>query len=475
MPHDSVRLSFDWHYEISKVANREGVIDSTTFYLAYFYPRVSVYDDYSGWDTFNWNDQLEFYNDFNDYDVSVTVPPGYLVWGTGGLLNAAEVLQPTYSQRYNASLTSDQTIHVATSAELAGRGVTAQQASNTWRFRAGNVPDVTYAISNHYNWDAASVVVDTAARRRVSVQAAYDDSATDFRYMAQFTRDALAWFSYNWPGVAYPYEKMTVFRGDADMEYPMMVNDGSNQDSAFSRFVANHEIAHTYFPFYMGINETRYTFMDEGWATALEYLIGVPQMGQHKTDSSFKAFRVRGWANSNNIAADIPIFLPNITGDAGYGRPALSYLALKDLLGDDVFRKGLHAYMDRWHSKHPIPWDFFNTFNDVTGSNLNWFWNSWFFEPTYIDLALNRVTKSRGGYTVAIDNIGGIPAPVDLMLTYADGSTSTVHKTPAIWKNNLKQATITLSPSKSIQRLELNGGIWMDADTTNNVWPKPAK
>jgi hypothetical protein len=467
-PHDSVRLSFDWHYEVSKRANREGMIDSTTYYLAYFYPRVSVYDDYSGWDTFNFNDNLEFYNDFNDYDVSVTVPARYIVWGTGGLLNAGEVLQPAYAQRYNASLTSDETIHVATSAELAAGGVTAQQASNTWRFRAANVTDVTYAISDHFNWDAASVIVDTAAHRRVSVQAAYNDSAADFRYMVQFTRDALAWFSYNWPGVAYPYEKMTVVRGDADMEYPMMVNDGSNRDTTESRFVVNHEAAHTYFPFYMGINETRYTFMDEGWATALEYLIGLPQNGPVKNDSAFKAFRVRGWTNSGDVAADIPIISPNATGNTGYGRPALGYLALKDLLGDDVFRKALHAYMDRWHSKHPIPWDFFNTFNNVTGSDLNWFWQSWFFDPSYIDLAISNVTKN----SVVIDNIGGMPAPVDLVVTYTDGATQRIHETPAIWKRNVKQATVSLPSGKPIRGVELNGGIWMDADTSNNVWPR---
>jgi len=200
-PHDSVRLSFDWHYEISKRANREGMIDSTTYYLAYFYPRVSVYDDYSGWDTFSFNDNLEFYNDFNDYDVAVTVPARYIVWGTGGLLNAAEVLQPEYAQRYNASLTSDQTIHVATSAELAAGGVTAQKASNTWRFRATNISDVTYAISDHFNWDAASVVVDTAAHRRVSVQAAYNDSAG---VTAEFNRNVLNVINTNLDGDLEP-------------------------------------------------------------------------------------------------------------------------------------------------------------------------------------------------------------------------------------------------------------------------------
>src|SRR5689334_3417374 len=108
LPHDSIHFSIAWHYEISKESNREGMIDSTTWYLAYFYPRVAVFDDYNGWDTMPFTDIQEFYSDFNDYNVAVTVPPNYVVWGTGTLLNAAEVLQPAILDRFNRSMTSDQ-------------------------------------------------------------------------------------------------------------------------------------------------------------------------------------------------------------------------------------------------------------------------------------------------------------------------------------------------------------------------------
>ena len=98
--------------------------------------------------------------------------------------------------------------------------------------------------------------------------------------------------------------------------------------------------------------------------------------------------------------------------------------------------------MDRWHGKHPIPWDFFNTFNDVTGKNLNWFWNNWFFTNGYIDLAVASVTKDRRRLRVVIDNIGGCAAPVDVELHFTDGTTQTVHETPAIWQANQRQATV---------------------------------
>jgi hypothetical protein len=95
MPHDSVKLNISWHYKLSnKPPSREGVIDSTSFYIAYFYPRVSVYDDYKGWDTQPHTGSLEFYNDFNDYSLEVTVPKNFIVWSTGTLQNPNEVLQP---------------------------------------------------------------------------------------------------------------------------------------------------------------------------------------------------------------------------------------------------------------------------------------------------------------------------------------------------------------------------------------------
>ena len=475
-PNDSVRLAFDWHFDISRVSGREGALDSTTFYLAYFYPRVAVYDDTNGWDTIEFTDAQEFYSDFNDYDVTVRVPANYVVWGTGTLTNAAEVLQPEPLRRYQASLTSDDVVHVATIADLRAKSVTVQQAMNAWRFTSENVPDVAFNVSDHYVWDAASTVVDDATRRRASVQSAYVDTAADFSHMVKFGQHALGWLSRNWPGVPYPYEKTTIVQGFADMEYPMMVNDSSNPDTTFTRFVAEHEIAHTWFPFYMGINESRYAFMDEGWATTFEYLINVADMGPAKATEFFNDFRVKGWITDPSPLEDLPIITPADVlrgvayGNNAYGKPALGYLAVKDLLGDAAFRTSLHAFIDRWHGKHPIPWDFFNTFNNTSGKNLNWFWNAWFFSNGYIDIGVSAARKTATGYTVTLANVGGMPAPVDLVVTYTDGTTETVHQTPAIWSPNVKQATVRLATRKTMKSIALDGGIWMDADATNDRW-----
>jgi hypothetical protein len=477
-PHDSVSLAIAWHYEISKEAGREGMLDSTTYYLAYFYPRVAVYDDYNGWDQMNFTDMQEFYSDFNDYDVTLHVPANYVVWGTGTLTNAPEVLQPGALARFEASFGSDSVIHVATRDQMTGHQVTAQQPMNAWHFTATNIPDVTFALGDHYDWDAASVTVDSTPRR-VSVQSAYNDTAADFHSMVRFGQHAIGWLSRNWPGVPYPYEKSTIVEGSADMEYPMMVNDGSEADTGFARLVVEHEIAHTYMPFYMGINETRYGFMDEGWATTFEYLIGQDDVGPARAAEFYRQFRVNGWIHDPSPLEDIAIITPEdgLTGGAygnnAYGKASLGYLAMKDLLGDALFRRCLRAYMDRWHGKHPIPWDFFYTFNDVSGKDLNWFWKAWYFENSYIDIALTGVKKVPGGYDVTLANIGGMPAPVDLRVTYAGGDSATVHETPAIWARDQEHTTVRLRTAKAIRSLTLDHGIWMDADVTNDSWSAP--
>ena len=469
-PHDSVKFAVAWHFPISKESGREGMIDPTTYFLAYFYPRVAVYDDYAGWDRLPFVDSKEFYNDFNDYTLRVQVPANYLVWATGTLQNSKQVLQPAAAKRLDKSMTSDAVLHIATAADLAKKSITAQQPMNTWVWTAKDISDVTFGLSDHYVWDAASVIVDAKAKRRASVQAAYADSTVDFRQSVKNAQYALGWFSNpaNWPGVAYPFPKMTAFQGFADMEYPMMVNDSPQKDPKFAQFVQDHEIAHTYFPFYMGINESRYAYMDEGWATTFELLIGRSENGQEAADKLYKMFRVNRWIHDAATAEDLPIITPSSElragyGNNAYGKPSLSYLALKDMLGDALFKKALHEYMDRWHGKHPIPWDYFNSMSNASGQDLTWFFNNWFFSNGYIDLAVGPVA----GSSVTVNNLGGFVAPFDMQLEYTDGTRETLHQTAAVWRTNQQQAVITTP--KAVKSVKLDGGIFMDANEKDNV------
>jgi hypothetical protein len=484
LPNSSVNVNISWNYPLSKQDGREGEIDSGTFYVAYSYPRISVYDDYNGWDVIPHTLRQEFYNDFNDYTLSVKAPKNFVVWATGDLENPDEVLQPAFSKRLKDSYTSDDVIHIANLKEMQEGKVTQQNEWNTWKFSASYITDMCYAVSNHYVWDAASVVVDPKSNRRASVQAAYNDTALDFHHSVKWSQNALKYFSTKWPGVTYPFPKMTAFQGHADMEYPMMVNDATvsdtrrfgNQGFKFAQMVQDHEIAHTYFPFFMGVNEKRYAYMDEGWATTFEYLIGQEENGKAYADSMYKTFRIRRYINDPSAEEDQPIISMSTQvsgagyGNNSYGKASLSYLALKDYLGDSTFKKALHFYMDAWHGKHPIPWDYFNCMNTGSGQDLNWFFNNWFFTNNYIDLKVDTIKKEKDFYTVNIKNVGGFAIPFDIKIVYADGQTATMHETPAVWKNNSKAQVFKISSKNIIKSVELDGGIFMDYTPEDNIW-----
>ena len=475
LPHDSLKLNITWHYELSLKSEREGVIDPTTFYIGYFYPRVSVYDDYNGWDRLDFNDRQEFYNDFNNYTLSVTVPKNFIVWATGTLQNAPQVLQPEYLNRLQESMTSDSVIHIVTPDDLAKKNITTQNDMNTWVWKANDISDMVCGVSDHYNWDAASVVVDDAKHRRASMQAAYNDNAPDFHFAVKWGLHTLDYLSHDLPGVPYPYPKMTAFQGFADMEFPMMVNDSHDPDMADAELLQDHEMAHTYFPFYMGINETRYGYMDEGWATTFEFLLGITEVGKDKSIEVYKNFRVKRWISDPSTSEDLPIITPTSELTRGYGnnayvKPSLSYIALKDMLGEELFKKALHVYMDNWHGKHPIPWDYFNSMSTGSGRDLNWFFNNWFFTNNYIDLDLHSVTKDASGYLLSIKNIGGFAVPFDIKITYADGSTQSIHQTPIVWQHDQEEIAIHIKTAKAIKSAVLDGGVFMDADVSNNSW-----
>lgn len=473
---ESIKLSFTWHYQLSKESGREGATDASSFFLAYFYPRVAVYDDVDGWDYTQFTEGHEFYNDFNNYTLDVSVPKNFVVWATGDLLNLDETLQPKFAARLKESFTSDKIINIASLDELKNNTVTVQKDIVTWKWRANNITDFALSLSDHYIWDAGSVIVDKSTGRRASMQAAYNKEAKDYQKMVEYGKHALGWASNNYPGVPYPFSKMTVFRGVADMEYPMMANDSTFEDPNFTRFVAEHEILHSWFPFYMGVNEQRYGFMDEGWTTAFENLIGKADLGEDTANNLFKQFRVNGWSQDPSGSSDLPIITPgdSLTGAAvghnQYGKAAVAYLALKDLLGDELFKKSLHEFMARWNGKHPLPWDMFNSFNNASGKDLNWFFQSWFFSNGYVDLALGNVTNTDKGYSVTINNLGGFAVPVDLVVIFEDGTAGKLHQTPEIWSKNRKTTNLNIASPKKAKAILLDGGIYVDSDETNNRW-----
>jgi hypothetical protein len=466
----SARFSVVYHYTLNKGSHiRTGEVEPNAAFIAYFFPRIAVYDDIDGWNRYPYNGLQEFYNDFCDFDAYVTVPKNFLVWATGELQNCSEVLRPLYCQRLQQAERSDALQYIVDSMDNE-QVVTTDNPFNTWHYKASDVTDFAFATSDHYLWQSSSLVVDPKTGRRTRADAVFNPRHKDYFQVAADARKTVEGMSYVFPKWPFPYPHITVFDGLDQMEYPMMVNDNPVATREESITLTDHEIFHTMFPFYMGINETKYAWMDEGWATIGEWLLS-----PYIDSSIIDTYGVEQTSKHLGTEADLPIMTLSTETNAAYftnsyPEPAMGYLYVKDLLGDSVFLKALHYYISQWHGRHPVPFDFFNCINTGSGRNLNWFWRRWFFEGGFADLAVKAVTQKGSTATVTIQSKGSKPVPVDLVITYADQTKEKVHRSVAVWENGAKSINITVPAKKVIQMVEL-GSTWVpDADKSDNVF-----
>jgi hypothetical protein len=471
-PKQSTHFDIAYSYTVNKTSHiRTGQIDDGAFFIAYFFPRVAVYDDIDGWNQFPYKGSEEFYNDFCHFNAEITVPGDYQVWATGNLKNADEVYNPKYTKLIATASSQDKVTDIVTEADLAAGDITKKNPTNTWKFEADTVTDLVFATSNHYIWKASSLVVDPKTQRRTRVDAVFNAAHKDYFEVINYARKTVETMSYKFPKWPYPYPHETVFDGLDQMEYPMMVNDNPLEQSEDAIELTDHEIFHTMFPFYMGINETKYAFMDEGWATIGEWLVS-PEIDPKITD----LYGITAVENSAGAEQDAPIMTltPALTGIGqftnSYPKPAFGYLYVKEMLGDELFTKALHNYINLWHGKHPMPYDFFNCMNTGAGINMNWFWKNWFFDNGIPDLAISKVAHVAKKYTVTITKIGHKATPVHLTVFYADGSKQAVGTSIAAWAKDNKTTVLSFTAKGTIKQITLGTTYDVDSDKKNNIW-----
>ncbi|MXV52084.1 peptidase [Pedobacter sp. HMF7647] len=471
LPKQSVKINIDYSYEVNKGSHqRTGQVDDGSFFIAYFFPRVAVYDDIDGWNKYPYLGAAEMYNDFCSFKAEITVPKNYAVWATGDLVNAKDVLQPAVYNRLIQAEKSDAIIDVISEQDASQNAVTTD--NNTWKFNAENVTDFVFATSNHYMWKSSSLVVDSITKRRTRVDAVFNPEHKDFYDVAAYGRKTVELMSFKFPKWPFPYAHETVFDGLDQMEYPMMVNDNPLEDKESTITLTDHEIFHTMFPFYMGVNETKYGWMDEGWATIGEWLLSA-EINPGMIDD----YGVVPYERGAGHDFDVPIttLTTQQNGMAfylnSYPKPAFGYLYVKDMLGEERFNKALHTYIRNWNGKHPIPQDFFNSMNEGAGENLNWFWKKWFYDGGIPDLSINEVKKAGANYRVLVESKGSKPVPVNLNLFYEDGTEERVHRSIAVWKDGNKTITVEFPASKALKKVTLESTYTPDSDKRNNVFP----
>lgn len=472
LPHSTVNFKLTFSYILNKGSHiRTGEVDEGSSFIAYFFPRIAVYDDIDGWNQNPYVGSQEFYNDFCNFSVNISVPKNYIVWATGTLANCNEVLNKKYCERLNNAEQSNETVYIIDSTDLQkNNSITKNNDINTWHFDATHVTDFVFATSNHYLWRSTSLIVDSSSGRRTRVDVAFNPTHKDFYEVMDFARKTVEYMSFRFPKWPFPYPHETVFDGLDQMEYPMMVNDNPLEDREETIELTDHEIFHTMFPFYMGINETKYGWMDEGWATIGEWLI-TPMIDSSYTD----LYGIEPYESFAGDEADLPVstLTTMLTGTPAflntYPKPAFGYLYVKDMLGDSLFFKGLHYYISQWNGKHPLPYDFFNCMNTGSGVNLNWFWQNWFFDDGIPDLAIKNVTEKAGQFTITISKYGAKAVPIDLTITFKDGSTQKIHRSIAVWEH-ASSIDFVVNSKKQVEKMVLGATYNVDSNKKDNVW-----
>lgn len=444
--------------------------DGSLYELAQWYPRMCVYDDIHGWNTTQYLGQGEFYLEYGTFDYEVSLPAGYIVAGTGVLQNPLEVLTAAQRARLAAAVKSDSISHIVTEQELAsGAARPKKEGTLTWRFRAENVRDVAWAASPEYLWDASGWKGILAnAYYRPSAKETWKDAADMSRYSIQ--EYSTRWFP-------YPYPQISAVEGPVSgMEYPMVAMEAKDETREGLYSVITHEIGHMWYPMVVGSDERRYAWMDEGFNTFINIF---SEEGYFKRDDSK---RRKGEAQFVLLNDQAPTAQPIITpanryrtdgnlGSLAYIKPAMAlYFLRAKVLGPAVFDAAFQEYTRRWAFKHPQPADFFRTIEDVSGRELDWFWRGWFYTTAALDQTVESVTQGQGGVRVVIRNAGQQVAPVELQLTYSDGSTQLLKYPVEIWyKGDKYNAMITTD--KTVVAATVNpDGQFPDINAGNNAW-----
>ena len=478
LPGTEATISMDWSFRIPEAGAPRMGQDGEVYYLGYWYPQVAVYDDVVGWDTDPYLGLGEHYMGYGDYDVRITVPQGFLVGATGVLQNPEDVLRADIRDRLRDAATSDEPVAIVPPDEVGRATADAPDGTLMWHFTAENVRDFAFGTSDAYVWNATRANVGDrdgdGADEVAAIHTLYRPGTPAWDRSADYARFAIEHLSAAL--FPYPYPHMTAVEGliGGGMEYPMITLIGGVRSAQGLFGVTYHEIAHMWFPMVVGQDEADFAWMDEGLATFLT----------NAGTDAFNGDEANAWdprRQAHYYLAGSGRAVPPMRhsdqyppgparGVASYSTPAVLLHALEGIAGPDRFAEAFRAYGERWAYQHPYPTDLFNTFEDVLGEDLDWFWTPTLYDTWTVDYALADVEQATDGVTVRIADLGLAPMPTPVTVTYADGQTEQ-HTVPvSTWLVGQTAASLTFSPGV-VTRIEIDPAQYLpDVDRTNNTW-----
>jgi hypothetical protein len=489
--HDSVVLEIGWSHKLPggplggghRMTQRWG---DTLVQPTQWYPRVAMYDDLRGWDSEAYLGPSEFYNPFGRWDVTIDVPAGWVVSGTGTLQNPAQVLTPTARERLGTVLASDAEVTIVGPDEAGPGKATAMGDANgrlQWRFTADSVNDFAWASAKQFVWKATRATIPN--RGPIPVHMVYlPGRARQFERAGPITRHALEFYSKLW--FSYPFPQLTLQDGPSSgMEYPMVIN--SNQGAA------DHETAHQWWPMVVGNNETWYGWMDEGFNEYMNVLSDADAAGKPAVFDGMG----QSYGNVSGNEAEPPMMWnanyagPGFYGFTTYQKTPLMFSMLGGIVGDTAVQRAQREFANAWRFKHPSPWDWMFSMNRSLGRDLGWFWYSWLFTTERVDGAIESVSRTGRTTRVVVRQDGQMPSPVVLKVTVASAgptvkwpknavpvdSTTAVLTWPVdVWFSGARRFMATVDVGgRPVTAVELDPARrFPDSNPADNRWSAPS-
>ena len=476
-PGGVVDLNAAWHFNVpAQGAGRMGH-DGALYEIAQWHPRLAVYDDVKGWNHDPYIGAGEFYLEYGNYDVTLTVPAEDIVAATGELMNPAQTLTAAQRQRLVLARKSDTTIAIIR-ADEAGNVAKTRPSTRTpgnpntiqWHFTATNVRDFAFAAGPELRWDASGY-------NGILIDNLYRPKADKWPEVNKIGRAAIKYFSEQW--FPYPWSHATTVEGPIEgMEYPMLTFTPNSPTREDQQWVIAHEFGHQWFPMIVGSNERLYPWMDEGFntfidlANAAQYFAGTAY-GDSIEVHPLHLYGEHGVAGNEQPLIEKPTEVRDLFW-GGYQKPALMMQMLRyEVLGKERFDAAFREYIRAWAFKHPTPADFFRVMRDQSGMDLDWFWRGWIFTTARLDQAADSISRSKDGVTtVHLTNRGSMVMPAELKLTFDDGTTQTVKLPVEMW-NLGDHFGYRVPGTKVVKSVELDPRRALpDIDRGNNRWPR---
>ncbi len=374
--------------------NREGIALSMT----QWYPKMAEYD-YQGWHAYQYVAR-EFHGVWGDFDVRITIDHKYVVAATGKLQNPDKV---------GFGYEKD--------------GVTVSKSNDdlTWNFIAKDVIDFAWAADPDYTHDKAQMPNGPMLHFFYQKN---EKTADNWKKMEEMAVKVFQYLNLHFG--KYPFDTYSIIQGgDGGMEYPMctlILGEGSLAGLAGTMA---HEVAHSWYQMTLASNESLYAWMDEGFAdfASSEAMASIggsenPHAGSY---ASYFGLVASGLQEPASQHADH--FNTNRAySTAAYSIGAVFLDQLKYLIGQENFYKGMLRYYNTFKMKHPSPNDFVRVMEKTSGLQLGWYLRYWIGTTKRIDYGFGQVVGNETSTLVELKRIGDFPMPIDLTVTYKDGS-----------------------------------------------------